>query len=392
MSVEGDGEGDYLLSVIAKRTYAIAPGGECVVAPEQLPLSDGIVLSTTVPDLIEQDTDLIARKPRTDVIVRGHAYPPPGEAAAGVTASVRIGRHRKDILAVGRRRLTLSATGGLVISAAEPFERIPLTFAHAYGGRDRAAEARYGNPFAPLARHLAGNDLRAENMSPYLYPRNPCGKGYLVEATPEAVAECELPNLEDPQDLLTPDRLLVGHPGSWIYMPMPQALGWVSWGWFPRAGFAGLVPQHRQEARPIPEVARGLLPREVLMAARDQSRPGQSPWGETPQTRPSPEHLLRFGNGAPLDLQLPFLTGDETIELTHLRRDQRDFVIRLPGKPPRICTDGREGKLDETTPVLQTVLIEPDEGRLSLVWRGSARARRPYLPQELLEMPLLVAW
>lgn len=377
ISVEGEGEGEYHLSVVAKRTYAIAPNGECVVAAEQIPLSDRLVLSASIPGLVEQDTDLVARKPRTDVVVHGHAYPPPGERSPGVTASVRVGRHRKDILAIGPRKVTLSATGGIVISAAEPFEKIPLTFAHAYGGRDRAAEAKYGNPFAPLARHLAGNDLRAENMSPYLYPRNPCGKGYLVEATRDAAEQCELPNLEDPLDPLTPDRLVVGHPASWIHMPMPQALGWVSWGWFPRAAFAGVVADHRQEARPIPEVARGLMPREVLSAKR----------GEV-----VPEHLLRFGNGAPLDLQLPFLSGDETIELTHMHRERRLFVFRLPGERPRICTDGREGKLDETSPVLQTVLIEPDEGRVSLVWRGSARARRPYMPDELAEMPLLVAW
>ena len=37
------------------------------------------------------------------------------------------------------------------------------------------------------------------------------------------------------------------------------------------------------------------------------------------------------------------------------------------------------GKLNETRPVIHTVLSEPDESRLSLVWRGSAVALRPYI-------------
>jgi len=38
------------------------------------------------------------------------------------------------------------------------------------------------------------------------------------------------------------------------------------------------------------------------------------------------------------------------------------------------------------------VLVEPDEHRVSLVWRGSAPARRPYGADELAEMPLFVRW
>jgi len=48
--------------------------------------------------------------------------------------------------------------------------------------------------------------------------------------------------------------------------------------------------------------------------------------------------------------------------------------------------------MKSTKPVMHTVEIEPDQHRLSIVWRGSARARRPYLPEELQQMPLFVGW
>jgi hypothetical protein len=363
------------LSVLAKRTYRVGDTGQYIVSEQQIPLSTTARASRSHANLLDDDLDLIPGKPKTDVVVLGHAYAHPHRNGLNVT--VHVGRHRKSISVTGNRRCGLSRTGGIVISDAEVFERIPATFSYAYGGRDRAAESVRGNPFSALAPYLVGTNVDAGNQSPYLYPRNPCGKGYLIEATRDAVEQCELPNLEDPHDLLTPDRLVVGHPDRWIYMPMPQALGWMNWGWFPRAAFAGLVPEYRLESSPIPEVARGLMPREVLE--------------KTGRNR-LPEHVARFGNGAPIDLQLPFLVGDEEIELTHLHPTKKHWRFRLPGRPKRICTDGRNGKLNETTPVLQTVLIEPDENRVTVVWRGSAPALRPYFPEELAKMPLLVEW
>ena len=43
-------------------------------------------------------------------------------------------------------------------------------------------------------------------------------------------------------------------------------------------------------------------------------------------------------------------------------------------------------------PVIDTLLIEPDEMRLSIVWRGTAPALRPYSREELASMPLRVVW
>ena len=95
----------------------------------------------------------------------------------------------------------------------------------------------------------------------------------------------------------------------------------------------------------------------------------------------------RAANGASLGLQVPYLRGDEDVQLLNLCAGVETLRFKLPGEVPRIWTDGRDGKMNETKPVLHTVIIEPDELRVSLVWRGNAPARRIYLKDELDAMP-----
>jgi hypothetical protein len=364
--------GQWLLSVVAKRTYTVTDGGRCVPEGEQLPLSSDIEESAESPGLVEQDLDLYPVKPLTDVIIKARAYA--GRARTSLEATIRIGRVEKRVLVVGDRRCSMSATGRVVFSEPEPFEVMPMSFDRAYGGRDRAAEAKHGNPFEALKPFL-GVELNMDNQSPYVYPKNPCGRGYLIEATEEALEMLRLPNLEDPKDLLSPDRLALGEDGLWPYMPMPQGLGWLSHGWFPRMAFAGIPQEFTPSKMPIPEVARGFVPEELLAPGRIEEK-----------------FSLRFANGAPVDLQLPFLDPGEIIELTNLHPRRERFTLTLPGDRPRISTDGRNGKLNPTEPVIHTLIIEPDASRVSIVWRGSAPALRPYTEDELDNMPLSVYW
>lgn len=366
------------LAVVAKRTYSVTDDGVAVLAGKQVPLLETISTSEADPKLLSHDLDLVPNKLCTDVIVTGHAYGSAAERA--LVASVAVADRKKEVLVMGDRRCTLSVAGRIVLSEPEKFERMPMTFSRAYGGRDHAAEEKYGNPFMHLARFVQGTGLDMSMHSPFLYPKNLCGTGYLVEASRQGVERCVLPNLEDPADPLTPERLVVGKPDRWMYMPVPQGLGWVSWGWFPRLAWMGIWPDYEKLDRPIPEVQKGLLPADVL------SRPANS------LDAPTSPYAGRIANGAPLDLQFPYLPPDATIDLSHLHPRRRRWTIRLPGERPKIWVDGRNGKLTPTDPVLQTIMIEPDLSRMTLVWRGATVAVRPYLPEELLEMPLRVVW
>jgi hypothetical protein len=197
----------------------------------------------------------------------------------------------------------------------------------------------------------------------------------LVEATRESVETLQLPQLEDPEDRLTAARLAAGDPMRWPEMPVPQSLGWMSMGWFPRVGYLGIVPMHVPPRRPLAEIARGWAAKEIVDPPAFPPRIG-----------------MRAANGASLGLQVPYLDGDEDCRLESLSAAVEDMKIKLPGEVPRIWTDGREAKLNETKPVIHTVIIEPDDVRVSIVWRGNAPALRPYLKDELSKMPFRVEW
>lgn len=360
-------DGRFLLSVLVKRTYTFDATGRCSRAAD-LPLTELPVVDPESPGLLLSDSDLYPYKPRTDVLVIGHAYAP--RHVTSFEAAITIGTHTKRILVLGDRRASMSPDGAITLESPAPIDSAPLTFERAYGGADAAACARHGNPMTGLAEHVPEEPMLAR-VNPYAYPRNPNGRGFLLEATRAAVEALALPNLEDPADRLTADRLTVGTLDRWPAQPLPAAPAWVSHAWFPRVAYLGFLPADR--TLPIAEVTLGALPQSLLAAS-----PGQTTMD------------LGFANGAPAGLQLPHLNGDETLTLTNLHRGRRDLRLHLPGDRPALWTDGRKGKRGDTDPVIHTLVIEPDEDRLSIVWRGSCPALRPYTADELATMPFWI--
>lgn len=360
-----------LLSVLFKRTYDIVPGGTCSPAAEQLPLAAETEFDDEAPAILLADTDLFAHKPRTDIVIKGHAYGYAGRRA--FHAVIAVERYSFYLLVSGDRRCTLDARGRPVFSSAEPVEKVPLSFTMAYGGLDAAAHEKYGNPVSQVFKNMSPEELAA--TSPFRYPRNPRGRGYLVELTREAVDRLQLPNLEDAYDPVTPDRLAAGAASAWIGMPMAVAPGWVSYGWFPRSAYVGMTPPFSPPDAAITEVVRGLVP------------PGLQNMLPT-----MPVAAFNLTCGACAALQLPHLRGGERIALDSLHPTRQKLAFQLPVERPRIWTDGRRGTYRETEPVIQTIVIEPDLDRLAVVWRGSAPALREYMPSELENMPLCVVY
>lgn len=363
----------FILTVLAKRTYEIDARGRCLPAREQLPLVHEVRYGDDAEELVTADSDLFQFKPATDVVVAGHVHAQQPQTELG--AGIRIGTAAKLVKVLGARRATMDPTGRIRFSTPQPFTKVPLSFALAYGGCDTFAEAKHGIPAAAFAQYLSpGFDVK--RLSPYRYPRNPIGRGYLVEASREAVEALELPQLEDTEDRLRPDHLVAGHPLAWTNMPVPQSLGWLGHAWFPRCAFFGALPEHESPGRPLFEVQKGWVPADLLRA------------GGTPQER----FDLRAANGASLGLQLPYLRGDESGALYNLHPRMAELRFQLPGERPQIWIDGRKGKLNRTEPVIHHVVIEPELMRLAIVWRGNAPALRPYMPEELATMPLKVEW
>ena len=186
------------IAVTAKRTYRIVTAGRCVLADEQVPIEPELVVDD---GLLVADTDLLSFKPGTDVVVTAEAHAKGGRAVTETTAGVRVENRTVTVRVVGKRRV-VRRNGSWAFSDPEPFAKAPLGWREAYGGIDAAARERLDAPLlAPLQKY-SQYDLKFATAA--AYPRNPVGKGYLLEDGPR-VEGLELPTVEDPDDPITYD-------------------------------------------------------------------------------------------------------------------------------------------------------------------------------------------
>jgi hypothetical protein len=244
-------------------------------------------------------------------------------------ASIEVGDVRKTIAVFGDRGAMLEGNGKTPrYSDPTLFTELPLLYERAYGGADTTGELDFA------------------------YPRNPVGRGLVLQDS--ANRTVELPNFEDPDDLLTPERLILGNVKRWSRQPLPQGAGWFAKTWYPRMSFVGVIPGFVDADEIMPEEALGLVPRNQIALGRQFRLPSFD---------------VRFNNGASPGLALPHLAGTEAVRLLNLSKDG-DVRFRLPGDRPTIVADiGRGESAPEA--VLHSVVIEPEHRRVDLVWRGS---------------------
>ncbi|HEY6460732.1 MAG TPA: DUF2169 domain-containing protein, partial [Polyangiaceae bacterium] len=151
------------------------------------------------------------------------------------------------------------------------------------------------------------------------FERNPSGKGH---GTPD------LPTVEDPGALVRTRR----------DRPAPAAFGPVSPEWVARRSKRG------------------------------------TDYGASWKRRRAPFYSSDFDwsyfNSAPSDQQLPYLRGDEELSFESLHESAAVFGAKLPGVRPRVLCRRKDGFTAELTMNLDTLVAEPDEERIVLVWRG----------------------
>jgi hypothetical protein len=360
-----DAEGAPVLSVLAKRRYRSTPSG--LADPEDVALREETIGVDGAPELLSADSDLYAFKPATDIVVLGQAYPP--RTCREFTARVRVGSLHKQVLVLGRRRVLSDGS----FSDPEIVEPTTLTYADAFGGEDTAHLHKEGHPLKALRDSLEERpEIFAAN--PFAYPRNPCGKGFSMIGQSDEEAADDLPRLEDPDDRLTPERRCAGASFDWTGQPIPAGLGWFGLLWFPRCVFFGIVPEAPSPAS-MPEVRSGILAVETLARGAHFRAP-------------DPRHAC----GASPGLSVPWLVGGEIVALENLSKRAATVQLEIPKPPSRMRVDGRKGKLIDVEPVLSSVVLSPDEETVTLVWRGTGRALRPYGDEELERMPFEVVW
>jgi hypothetical protein len=281
---------------------------------------------------VKFESDFVPFKMATDVVLNGNAWTPKRQRVTNLTVSLSVGKYRKDLLIIGDRKCRYKANADPVFTDPEPFETMEIRYERAYGGVDI-----YSDP---------------KMQCPYL--RNHLGRGFAIANTAESVGNLDLPNIEDPGDRLTPARLCAGHIKDWERQPMPQGFGWVTKGWRQRSRYAGVMPADRNLEQQLRTVYANAIP------------PAQQKLYEQTEL---PDMDFRFFSGASPDLALPYLSGNEEINLFNL--DPEGAVqFRLPGEQPRMSLDIGNG-VQESAVVLQTVMIRMEDRQIDMVWRSA---------------------
>jgi len=330
-----NGIGRPIFSVLVKRSYDIVPGQRCIRSESANPFvkvdeyyDNGDPEWTTV----KYETDIAPYKPATDVVVIGNAYAPKGKPVAQMNVSVEISNIRKTIRVIGDRQCIYRKENYPLFTAPAEFTEMEIRYERAYGGRD---------------------ELSDPNL-PFIYPRNPMGTGLALKNIPEIIEGLKLPNLEDPADLLTPERIILNEPTRWNRQPLPQSFGWFQKIWYPRCSFVGSVPGFLEPDEVMREEILGIVPKGQIALARQFKLPSFD---------------VRFNNGASYGLALPYLNGDERVSLKHLTQD--GFLeFMLPSDPPRIMLNIGLGE-NELKAELHTVCIQPEKMQVDMVWRGA---------------------
>lgn len=334
----GDADGRQIVSLHAKRTYAFDARGVCVLADEQVPL---YVPRDEPRAPWHSEMDVIPVKRTTDVIIHASAY---GGGARRSTASVAIGTRKVGYNISGDRRCAYRGPGSIQFSEPEPFDAIPICYENAYGGIDENAPVPAQKTLMDFLRRHPG-----------AYPRNMVGRGYIITEGREAVEGLLLPNVEHPEQPLTPQNLIVGTSENWWRQPLPWSCDWFDKSWYPRSSFLAGPPSGTPlDDHEFAEVRLG--------------------WVEAGQRASADRKTLeemvdgRYFDAASPSLVVPFLRADERIELRGMTPSGR-LVVQLPGVLPRMEVRF-DGKNYDLSPRLNRLVISVDEERLSLVWHG----------------------
>ncbi len=270
--------------------------------------------------------------------------------------SAQIGRTVKRIAVFGKRLVEWSQ-GGPRLSRPEPFTEMPLLYQNAYGGLDNRV---------PIPAQLEEDYMRTVALGmqfdhPGLYPRNPVGKGYLV--LPDPIDGVELPNLEDPADMLTAERLITRKPELWYRQPLPWCFEPTVGLTFPRCLFMGLDAWFPPpDDSTLPEVKRNFIPAHL-------------------RGRLAQDHDLAAGylQEASLGMVLgPPLAG-QLVTLTGMHPEEPTVTFTVPPAPSiEIEIEGERAALP---PLLTNLVILPAEKKFTAVYCAKTKGlRRVFIP------------
>jgi len=195
-----------IFAVLVKRSYRIVSGKPLMREEEARPFQRGDVYhepGNPETCTILYEDELAPYKPATDIVVIGQARAPRGQPVETMMIGIDVAGAQKLLRVTGDRIVHYRPGMVPIVTDPTPFTMMPVRYELAYGGID--AVSRPDKPFH--------------------YPRNPLGRGLAVLNVREAVEGLRLPNIEGPDDLLTPERIVLEDESTWNRQPLAQGLG-----------------------------------------------------------------------------------------------------------------------------------------------------------------------
>jgi len=298
-----DKDGVHWWIVAVRATFDLASDGHLTLADEQVaPVLAPEYFGAPGKSSLRYDSDLLAAKPGTDVLVVGSAHAPGGRAVSAVPVSLRIGQIQKQLVVHGDRVYR----SGLKTSSPQPFVTRPIQYELAFGGMD-----------------LSDPDPRNHRYD----DRNPIGRGLAV----------------NPNHLIDKPAHSIEYTSGDPAARGPAGFGPIDPGWLPRRALAGTYDDRWNRTK------KPLLP--------DDFDPAYALSSPTDQRNPQP------------------LVGGERVELVNMTPEGTLLfeIPRVPLEFTSVFGRRREPHVGQ----LATVIVEPEERRLSLVWQSTLRVAAP---------------
>lgn len=317
--------------LVLRGTFDFArDGAPMPLAAEQRPIQfgdryDGPISTQPLKAVIAEEGDLVLGKPGTDIQLYGSLRSYQGRPTKQWLAEFKLGPVGKALRVNGPRELRRTRSGWQ-LGEATPVRQIPLDYRLAFGGC-------FYDPLPPA------EDKQATSLH---YPLNPAGCGWLpdgsslkalepsvrrrLEVQLASINRMAAPQLEAP---LAPYE----HPHQAL---APHGFGPIARWWEPRASLQGSY-DHRWEEERYPFLPEDFDPNFYQSAPADQ-------------------------------VSSRYLSGDEIVQLKGCLA-RGECTMRLPGVAPLVLVNENDPTGHIQFPPLDTVRIDLDNHRVTLLWR-----------------------
>ncbi len=166
----------------------------------------------------------------------------------------------------------------------------------------------------------------------------------------------------------------------WPTGPKVASFGWLPYNYFPRSAQIGL---------PLPLYDYTRLSPEDFVEVREK-------WLRVdtvaePTTMPD-RRDVRMCQSSAIGMRADDMMDRTRVELLNLHPNERLWTFALPAAHPQIGVRLPGKKAEELQPKLRTLLIEPDQDRVCLVWGAELLLDVPPPPRLLEEVQHVIVW